>query len=232
MIVFITFLFLAAVSVLLRRTRSRSREDWILDASGLLLQGVAMPLLQMTLLYAVLSWLFPHLRGSIPLGFVPGFLLNFIGVDYLYYWNHRLLHGRWLWQVHAVHHGADRFDVFVTSRNTLWASFLILYFWINGLGMFLLREPAGFLFGASLGAALDLWRHTTFSPHGWLSGLLILPRDHAWHHSRDRSDCNFGANFSLWDRLHGTYCGTAGIPTVIGIPSKLSLSRKLFYPWQ
>lgn len=232
MIVFLAFLLLAVVTVLSGQARGRSREDWVLDAFGLLLQGVAMPLLQMTLLYAFLNWMAPGLRGAIPLGFVPGFLLNFIAVDYLYYWNHRLLHSRWLWQAHAVHHSADRFDVFVTSRNTLWTSFLILYFWINGLGLFLLREPAGFLFGASLSAALDLWRHTTYTPSCWLGWLLILPRDHAWHHSRDRSDCNFGANFSLWDRFHGTYCGAAKAPTVIGIPSKLSLGRKLFYPWQ
>ena len=242
MLVFVSFLFLAALTFSLEKPRraalGRGTSDWLLDAAGLVVQGLAVPVLQTTLVFGLLVGLAPGWRGALDLPPAVAFLLNFVLVDYLYYWNHRLLHGRRLWATHAVHHTAEHLDLFVTSRNTVWTSLLIVYVWVNAFLIYLLSEPAPFILSAAITASLDLWRHTSFgfdpmSPVSRaLALVLITPNEHAWHHSRDRAGKNFGANLSLWDRLHGTYCRPAAGPEKLGIPSNLTVSRKLFFPFK
>jgi sterol desaturase/sphingolipid hydroxylase (fatty acid hydroxylase superfamily) len=58
-----------------------------------------------------------------------------------------------------------------------------------------------------------------------------MPRDHAWHHADADEHGNFGANFTLWDRLHGTYLQRTQAPVKLGIPTKLPLWRALFWPF-
>jgi sterol desaturase/sphingolipid hydroxylase (fatty acid hydroxylase superfamily) len=241
MIVFIFFLLLTALTFSTRQTRSDARRrnlaDWALDGSGLVIQGAVVPALQSILIFGLLSALAPNARGILSLSAVSGFLLNFVLVDYLYYWNHRWLHRGLLWSAHAVHHTPERMDIFITSRNTLWTPLLIVYVWVNGLFIFLLRDPGAFIIAASLTASLDLWRHSGFFPrpgcglHRALGYVLITPHEHAWHHSRDRAGCNFGANLSLWDRLHGTYYSPAARAEACGLPLALSLKRKLMFPF-
>jgi sterol desaturase/sphingolipid hydroxylase (fatty acid hydroxylase superfamily) len=45
------------------------------------------------------------------------------------------------------------------------------------------------------------WQH-----HPLLAWILITPAMHRRHHERDRatSECNYGAVFSIWDRVFGT----------------------------
>ncbi|HXG65453.1 MAG TPA: sterol desaturase family protein [Blastocatellia bacterium] len=241
MIVFAVFLLLMILTVTLRQTRaaalSRNASEWALDATGLIVQGIAVPALQASLVYGILLAVIPEAQGALELSGLSAFLLNFVAVDYLYYWNHRLLHSRWLWKTHAVHHTPGHVDVFITSRNTLWTPLLIVYVWANGLFVFLLRDPAPFLMAAAITASLDLWRHTGFAPepgsrlHRALALVLITPNEHTWHHSSDQADRNFGANLSLWDRLHGTYYSPARLPISLGIPLPLDLKRKLLLPF-
>ena len=242
MLVFISFLLLAALTFSLEKPRraalARGKSDWLLDAAGLAVQGLAIPFLQTTLVYGLFAALAPRWRGALDLPPVAAFLLNFVLVDYLYYWNHRTLHGRRLWATHAVHHTAEHLDLFVTSRNTLWASLLIVYVWVNGLFIYLLKEPAPFILSVAITASLDLWRHTSFGfdPGSRFSRaaalVFITPNEHAWHHSRARARNNFGANLSLWDRLHGTYVRPETGPEELGIPSGLTVSRKLLFPFK
>ncbi|HMH49691.1 MAG TPA: sterol desaturase family protein [Candidatus Acidoferrum sp.] len=214
----------------------RTRREWILDLSGLLVQGVGVPVLQFTVVVAALVALTPGWRGGVPLGVIGGLLVNFVLVDYAYYWNHRLLHAGWLWRWHAVHHTAPALDVLVTARNTVWTPALILYLWVNGLALFLLEDPRGFVFAAGLTCLLDVWRHSPWAPPrgsrrgrvlGWI---LITPHEHGWHHSTARPGCNFGANLSWWDRLHGTYWCPPSPPQSLGIPRRDSTARMLLWP--
>lgn len=242
MVVFISFWLLVALTFSLGAERSsplkRNAEDWALDISGLLVQGLLVPALQVGLVYGLLMKVAPGANGSLEMSWASAFVLNFVAVDYLYYWNHRLLHSKALWESHAVHHTAERADVFITSRNTLWAPLVIVYVWANGIFLFLLKDPAAFLLSASITASLDLWRHTTlFAPpgslfHRALSFVIITPNEHIWHHSSDQPGRNFGANLSIWDRLHGTYWSAARRPESLGIPLKLGLKRKLLFPFR
>ncbi len=194
----------------------RSRGEWLADGAGLLVQGVVVPFVETALVYAGLYRFFPQLRGAVAISPITAFALNFVLVDYLYYWNHRLLHGA-LWPWHALHHSAEDLDVWVTSRNTLWTPVLIVYIWINGLFAFILKDPSAYLMSAAITAALDLWRHSGAWPADWTLPLLITPREHAWHHSAERFDRNFGANLKLWDRLHGTHFDPRTAPGKLGL---------------
>lgn len=207
-----------------RRLLGRGLGEWALDLVNLGVQGTLVPLGGAWLTAALWARVLPG--GWLPLGWVGGFVLNVVGVDYLYYWNHRLLH-RW-WPVHRVHHSAPAMDVFVTSRNTVWATGLIVYLWVNGLFVHLLDDGRGFLFGAGLTALLDLWRHSTWELP--VPGL-VRPSDHAWHHSADRHDVNFGANWTWWDRLHGTFWRPGEAPRRLGEPVPLPLWRQLLWPF-
>lgn len=220
-----------------RQLKSKSREDWLLDSAGLLIQGISIPLLQATLIYSLYRHLLPFPPGCLKLSPVLTFLLSFVLVDYLYYWNHRLLHRKFFWQVHQVHHTVTQMDSLGTSRNTLWTSFLIIYLWVHPLFVYVLANPTLYLLGVSLTSALDLWRHSgaTVPAKSWLHRCLcpwlILPQDHAWHHSREAHYCNYGANLKLWDRLHGTYNQSNGLPLAIGIATPLTFTQKLLFPF-
>ncbi|MGB3494387.1 MAG: sterol desaturase family protein [Elainellaceae cyanobacterium] len=170
--------------------RSKPLIDWILDGAGLFVQGVLIPILQITVMYHLWALLLPHAQASLNFGVLPAFLLSFVGVDYLYYWNHRWLHSSRAWPIHKIHHTVTQMDVLGTSRNTLWSSFFIVYLWVHALMIYLLSDPTGYILGVSLTSALDLWRHSRFSPvpssifYRILAPWLMLPQDHAHHHQR------------------------------------------------
>src|SRR6266542_2361747 len=88
-----------------RAYAQKRRAEWLLDGVGLLVQGTLVPLLELVVVVGGLGWLAPSLRGSVRLpvsDFVVGFAINFFVVDYLYYWNHRLLHTPRMWPLHQV----------------------------------------------------------------------------------------------------------------------------------
>lgn len=211
-------------------------EDWLLDLSGLCIQGVVIPGLQLLVVYHLYHWLLPIEQGILTLSPLVGFLLSFVLVDYLYYWNHRLLHSRHLWSLHQVHHTVTQMDVLGTSRNTIWSSFLILYLWVHPLFLYALQNPTGYVLGVTLTAILDLWRHSAIAPNSssllthLLSPWLVLPQDHAWHHAQIEG-CNYGANLKLWDKLHGTYYQSDRAPERLGIEINLTLAQQLFWPF-
>lgn len=240
MIVFLVFLIAIALTVAhapgLAALGRKTKEEWILDLAGLFMQGVLIPVLQITVLYYLYLYFLPLQQGRFNLHPFVAFSLSFICVDYLYYWNHRLLHTQGFWPCHLVHHTVTEMDVLGTSRNTLWTSFLIVYLWIHALAIYLLRDPSWYVLGVSLTSALDLWRHSQFGPveGSWLYRLLNpwlnLPQDHAWHHA-EIAGYNFGANFKLWDKIHGTYYSNNSLPDRLGIKTDFTLAQKLIWPY-
>lgn len=239
-LIFITFILLLGMTIAhkpsLAKLQRKSRHDWILDGLGLCVQGLLIPALQIAIVYQLYQLLFPHQEGCLHESAIATFLLSFLLVDYLYYWNHRCLHSENFWFLHQVHHTVTDMDVLGTSRNSLWTSFLIIYLWIHPLFIYLLQDPTGYIIGVSITSSLDLWRHSQFilSPESWLYRLLspwlILPQDHAWHHASNSHCCNYGANLKIWDKLHGTYYQDANPPASLGIETSLTLIQKLLYP--
>jgi sterol desaturase/sphingolipid hydroxylase (fatty acid hydroxylase superfamily) len=216
---------------------SRDRSDWIVDLSGLAVQGVLVPLAQTFFVLALCMQVAPGYKGVLALPAWTAFVLNFVFVDYAYYWNHRAFHARALWKVHRTHHEGEIVDFFTTSRNVLWAPVLIVYLWLNGICVFLLGDAAPFLWAIGLTTSLDLWRHSKLAPrpgssaHQFLSRVLITPLEHHAHHGAGSDGLNFGANLSLWDRIHGTYRVARDWPKTYGTgEEKRPVWRRLLIP--
>ncbi len=124
---------------------------------------------------------------------------------------HVLLHKiRLLWPMHRVHHSDTHLDVTTTVRTHP------LEFALQ----FLIMVPLAVLFG------LDPWALAAYElAEGFnslashanvrlperldraLRWLFVTPNMHCLHHSsyRPETDSNYGALFSVWDRLFGTY---------------------------
>lgn len=215
----------------------KTRQDWVVELQGLAVQGALIPMLMVGAVAGLARHLWPHLAGIVSLPPWAAFALNFVGVDYLYYWNHRFFHTARLWPLHLVHHAAPVMDVFCTSRNAVWTSFFIVYVWCNGIAVFLLEDPSYYLVGATVTAMLDLWRHSSLTLHSVpqlqrvLGSLLVLPEDHAWHHGADAEPGNYAANLVLWDKLHGTWLGRRPPVAQVGAPCPLPLRHQLFWPF-
>jgi sterol desaturase/sphingolipid hydroxylase (fatty acid hydroxylase superfamily) len=236
MLVFVAFWLLMLVTIANPRQwqllQAQTWQDWVLDLTGLLFQGLIIPVLQVTVVYQLYQVLIPDWRASLNLHVIAA-----LGVDYLYYWNHRLLHSSCFWPLHKVHHTMTQRNVLGTSRNSVWTSFCLIYLWVHALFIYLIADPSWYIFGVSLTAALDLWRHSEIEPksgsvlHRLLSPWLILPCDHAWHHSNDCEIVNYGANLKLWDILHGTAYIRDIPPQHLGFPMQMTLVQKLFFPY-
>lgn len=141
---------------------------------------------------------------------VPAWLLVPLAMfvyDVANYLNHRAMHTRWLWPVHAVHHS----DPDVTGLSTLRVHGLealvmaVSYtFLLSWLGF-----PPNVMGGAAiLLTLLNSYQHVNVDwGHGPLRHVIASPRFHRWHHA-DVSEAhgkNLANVFPFIDVAFGTY---------------------------
>jgi sterol desaturase/sphingolipid hydroxylase (fatty acid hydroxylase superfamily) len=220
---------------LIRSWLERPLSEKILDSIGLAMQSLLVPVLATYLGQRFLPLFFELNKEAWSIPAWIQFLLPFTLIDYIYYWNHRLMHRPQFWWLHRVHHTSKKLDVFVTSRNSVWTVFFFIYIWAHAFLIFSQKDPSGFLYGMYFLAGMDLWRHSNLKTPNWLKGLgavFILPEDHEWHHSNDKSGINYGANLNLWDRIHGTFHRSWEKPKQLGDGEDYSLWINLFQPWK
>jgi sterol desaturase/sphingolipid hydroxylase (fatty acid hydroxylase superfamily) len=215
---------------------SRTLQQWVIDSAGLFVQGWLVPLAKIYGLYVVFDLTLGGLKSSIEISPWWAFCLSFVLVDYLYYWNHRLLHTPRFWPLHKIHHSTEHLDLLSSARNTLVTPLFIVYLWVHSFMAFILKDSTYYVLGATLTAILDLWRHSPglewrFLSRVFLKKIWITPSLHGWHHSVYGMQKNFGANFSLWDRLHGTWGEPIAHKIKYGWADPTPLWRQLFYPW-
>ncbi|WP_044590577.1 sterol desaturase family protein [Bradyrhizobium sp. LTSPM299] len=174
-------------------------------------------------LYALLG--IPSVPGSVWDG-LPLWLLSFIAIltqDFANYWNHRAMHLKWLWPVHAIHHsdpvvnGLTTYRIHILEAFVMWGSYTILLTW---LGM-----PADAIgIGALFVTFHNVYVHINVDwGHGALRLLIASPRFHRWHHADvpESHGKNLANIFPFFDWMFGTYrvpgpcdapVGAAGIP--------------------
>jgi sterol desaturase/sphingolipid hydroxylase (fatty acid hydroxylase superfamily) len=136
-------------------------------------------------------------------------LLAFFAGDLCYYLYHRAGHRVGLfWAIHGVHHQNDSFNFSVAMRHPWFSDTYAVLFYIP---MPLLGVPAKhFFFAISIISFYALTVHSRFF-HRPSFGLFVTPQTHIVHHATNPRylDRNFGAMFSLWDRLFGTHVEVA-----------------------
>ena len=148
-------------------------------------------------------------------------------LDLAIYLQHAMFHAiPTLWRLHRMHHADLDVDVTTGARFhpvEIVVSMLIKFAVIAALGI---PAAAVLMFEVLLNAS-SMFNHSNVRiPAPFERGLrwlLVTPDMHRVHHSieRDETNSNFGFNFSLWDRLLGTYreqprAGHASM--TIGIP--------------
>lgn len=149
---------------------------------------------------------------------LAAFLGTFLLVDFLYYWQHRIMHETKLfWAFHLVHHSGQKMNL-TTSFRLNWLSPLIgSFFYIPAA---LLGAPATYILVAvALNLVFQFFLHTTAAGKlGWLEGMINTPSAHRVHHGSNPEylDKNYGGVLMIWDRLFGTYVPET-VPVQYGI---------------
>lgn len=140
-----------------------------------------------------------------PAGWV--WLVGFIGVDFCYYWMHRLSHEvGFMWAAHVVHHQSEEYNLSVALRqSSLQPLFKWLFYWpLAVLGVPLLV----FLPFAALNRLYQFWLHTRLIKRlGPLEWLFNTPSHHRVHHGQNAEyiDRNHGGTLIIWDRFFKTF---------------------------
>ncbi len=146
-------------------------------------------------------------------------LLSFLVLDLLLYFWHKASHNfDALWMFHKVHHNDPYLNVSTAFRLHIVELLLITVLkaaYIIVMGV----DPMLVIINETILTLFVMFHHTNISFRGEkrLGQVIIAPYLHRVHHSTERSehDTNYGAVFSVWDRLFGTL--TEREPARIGI---------------
>lgn len=159
-----------------------------------------------------------NLAASWPL-WVQG-IVAFVGIDFLQWNIHRLLHRvPWLWEVHKVHHSARPLD-WAASLRFHWGE-IIVYKSLSYPVLALLGFDGDVLFVlAVVSTAIGHFNHANLGVNtGPLKYVFNSPEMHVWHHVHPDAgppNHNFAINLALWDWLFGTAHLPDHPPTQLG----------------
>ena len=138
----------------------------------------------------------------------PWLILLFIGIDFAYYWAHRMSHEvNLFWIGHVVHHQSEDYNLSVALRQgALQKVFTSPFFLpLAVLGF----SDEWFLFLSAFNTLYQFWIHTEWIDKlpAWFEWLFNTPSHHRVHHGRNAQyiDKNHGGTLIIWDRLFGTF---------------------------
>ena len=134
--------------------------------------------------------------------------LLFLGVEFIYYWHHRLSHEiRWFWATHVVHHSPNSMNV-LTAERLGWtqnlSNILIIYAPLVLIGF----SAKDVLTVLGFNLLYQFWLHTEmFGQLGWFEFLFNTPAHHRVHHASNPRylDSNYGGILIIFDRIFGTF---------------------------
>jgi sterol desaturase/sphingolipid hydroxylase (fatty acid hydroxylase superfamily) len=129
------------------------------------------------------------------------------GWDFIYYWNHRLMHEcRALWAIHVVHHSSQRYNLSTALRQPVADAFgaFIPYSLLALVGI----RPELINTARGVNLLYQYWIHTeTVDSLGPAENAFNTPSHHRVHHGSNGPylDRNHGSILIIWDRLFGTF---------------------------
>jgi sterol desaturase/sphingolipid hydroxylase (fatty acid hydroxylase superfamily) len=153
------------------------------------------------------TWLYEHSIWKIQDSIIT-YILLFIGVDFFYYWFHRLAHEiSFLWGSHVVHHQSEEYNLTVALRQAwLQGAFSwVFYLPLAVVGF----SPASFITIASLQTLYQFWIHTKLidKMNPAFEYVFNTPSHHRVHHGVNPKyiDKNHGGTLIIFDRWFGTF---------------------------
>jgi sterol desaturase/sphingolipid hydroxylase (fatty acid hydroxylase superfamily) len=220
------FFVLIALELLITRLQERqyySLGDSISDIGTGMLQQLVDVFLKTALFAGYLYVYERHRVATLDDGSAAVWAACFLGVDFLYYWFHRMSHEvNAFWAAHVVHHQSEEFNLAVALRQ---GAFQGSFSWVFYLPLAWLGfPPLMFLTLSSVNTLYQFWIHTrAIGRLGPLEWVLNTPSNHRVHHGRNPKyiDRNHGGTLIVWDRLFGTYAREEEEP-VYGITTPLA----------
>ena len=132
----------------------------------------------------------------------------FVGIDFFYYWFHRLAHEISLfWGTHIVHHQSEDYNLSVALRQSSLQGFISMIFYLPlaWLGF----NPVSFVVINAFQTLYQFWIHTKTIDRlpAWFEYIFNTPSHHRVHHGRNPKyiDKNHGGTLIIFDRLFGTF---------------------------
>jgi sterol desaturase/sphingolipid hydroxylase (fatty acid hydroxylase superfamily) len=130
-----------------------------------------------------------------------------VGIDFMYYWDHRAGHEvRLLWAAHVVHHSSQRYNLSTALRQTWTGEYTFLFF----IPVVAVGVPVEIALAAwSLNLLYQFWIHTEAIGKlwRWFEFVFNTPSHHRVHHGAQSQylDRNYGGVLIVWDRLFRTF---------------------------
>lgn len=131
-----------------------------------------------------------------------------LGVDFFYYWFHRLAHEiSVMWGSHVVHHQSEEYNLTVALRQA-WVQGA--FSWVFYLPLAVLGfDPVMFVTIASIQTLYQFWIHTKVIGRmpRWFEYVFNSPSHHRVHHGVNPKyiDKNHAGTLIIWDRMFGTF---------------------------
>ncbi len=167
------------------------------------------------LIFIAYTYLFTYFRiATIPETPLNWFLL-FLGVDFFYYWFHRLSHEiNFIWATHIVHHQSEEYNLSVALRQSWFQGLFSRFFYIPlAIAGF---SPIMIVTVGAFNTLYQFWIHTrTIDKMGPLEWILNTPSHHRVHHGSNPKyiDKNDAGTLIIWDRMFGTFKAEEEEPT-------------------
>ena len=144
---------------------------------------------------------------EIPLSSPWAWVACFLGVDFCYYWFHRVSHRvNAVWATHVVHHQSEEYNLAVALRQ---GAFQGWFSWVFYLPLAVLGfPPLMFLTLSAFDTLYQFWIHTrVIGKLGPLEWVLNTPSHHRVHHACNPKyiDRNYAGTLIIWDRLFGSF---------------------------
>ena len=142
-------------------------------------------------------------------------------LDFLFYVLHVAKHRwTWLWRLHETHHSSEHLDFLASARfHPLEKLFdrMVYLLPLTALG----ADHAALLIWSGIEVFFGMLNHSNVRIRLGrpLIYVFVGPEMHLWHHALDRQrrDCNFGNNLSIFDWIFGTAYVPADRPAAFGI---------------
>src|SRR5215510_10609248 len=138
-------------------------------------------------------------------------IIGVLALDFSSWLVHFVMHkNRYLWRYHLIHHSDNNVDVTTGLRHhpgdsLLRGIFFMLLIFISGAPMYsvMIYQTLVVLSTAFTHANISLPKNLDKV----LSFIIVSPNMHKVHHhwKQPYTDSNYGAVFSIWDRLFGTF---------------------------
>jgi sterol desaturase/sphingolipid hydroxylase (fatty acid hydroxylase superfamily) len=150
--------------------------------------------------------------------------------DFLSFLVHRQLHrSDRLWNFHKVHHSTLHLDGFATTRSHMFEN--LIRFVPPQAVLFIIGMPADIVAPTvAIAAIYGVSNHSNLDINlRWVEGLFVTPRLHRRHHVPATTQNNYGAIFTVWDRLFGSLVRSDTEPDDrYGVPGEIDTFPQAF----